>query len=70
MAALHWIATGYGYEITGLEVLSAYSSTMEAAKNCSTVDEIECRIRELLAAPRSPAKDFVSKVLGRTADAK
>ena len=47
MAALHWIATGYGYEITGLDVLSAYSSTMEAAKKCGAVDEIEGRIRRV-----------------------
>jgi len=69
MAALRWIGAGYGYEITGLDVLSAYSSTMEAAKNCNAVDEIEGRIRELLAAPKSPAKDFVAKVLGRRTDA-
>jgi hypothetical protein len=61
---------GYGYEITGLDVLSAYSSTLEAAKNCSAVDEIEGRIRELLTAPKSPAKDFVANVLGRTTDMK
>lgn len=70
LAALRWIAAGYGYEITGLDVLSAYSSTIEAAKNCSAVDEVEGRIRELLAAPSSHAKDFVSKILGRTTDAK
>lgn len=68
LAALRWIAAGYGYEITGLDVLSAYSSTMEAAKNCSAVDEIKGRIRELLAAPTSPAKDFVAKVLERSLD--
>jgi tetratricopeptide (TPR) repeat protein len=70
MAALQWIAAGYGYEITGLDVLSAYSSTLEAAKNCNAVAEIESRIRELLTAPKSPAKDFVANVLGRTTDMK
>ena len=70
VAALRWIASGYGYEITGLDVLSAYSSTMEAAKNCGAVDEIEGRVGELLGAPTSASKDFVSKVLGRTTDAK
>lgn len=59
MAALRWIAAGCGYEITGLDVLSANSGTIEAAKNCSAVDEVEGRIRELLAALTSPAKDFV-----------
>jgi len=70
LAALRWIAAGHGYEITGLNVLSAHSSTMEAAKNCGATDEIEGRVRELLAAPKSPAKDFVAKVLGRTTDVK
>ncbi|HEX8010361.1 MAG TPA: hypothetical protein VF814_05430 [Casimicrobiaceae bacterium] len=68
LAALRWIAAGYGYEITGLDVLSAYSSTMDAAKNCSAVDEIEGRIRELLAAPTSPSKEFMAKVLERSLD--
>lgn len=68
LAALRWIAAGYGYEITGLDVLSAYSSTMEAAKNCSAVDEIERRIRELLAAPTSPTKELMAKVLERSPD--
>lgn len=68
MAALHWIAAGHGYEITGLDVLSAYSSTLEAAKKCNAVDEIEGRVRELLTAPKSPAQDLVAKVLGRPTD--
>lgn len=68
LAALSWIAAGHGYEITSLDVLSAYSSTMEAAKNSDIVDEARSRIRELLAAPKSPSKEFVAKVLGRSVD--
>ena len=68
LAALRWIAAGHGYEITGLDVLSAYSSTLEAAKNCDAVGEIEDRVGALLAASKSPAKDFLAKVLGRTKD--
>ncbi len=67
-AALHWIAAGYGYEITGLDVLSAYSSTMDAAKNANTVDETIGRIRELLCTPTSPSKEFVAKALERGLD--
>ena len=66
LAALRWIAAGHGYEITGLDVLSAYSGTIEAAKNCSAVDEVEGRIRELLAAPTSASKEFMAKVLERS----
>ena len=65
MAALGWIVAGYGYEITGADVLSAYSSTMDAAKNCNAVDEIESRVRGFLAAAQSPATNFVAQVLGR-----
>jgi hypothetical protein len=68
--APRWIASGYGYEITGLDVLSAYSSIMQAANNCDATDEVEGRVGELLGAPTSASKDFVSKVPGRTTDAK
>ena len=70
LAALRWIAAGYGYEITGLDVLSAYSSAIEAAKHGSAVDEVEGRIRELLAAPTSTSRDFVAKILGHAMAAK
>ncbi len=70
VAALRWIAAGYGYEITSVDVLAAYSSTVDAARNCHCGDEIEGRVRELLAAPISPAKDLMAKVLGRTTNRK
>jgi hypothetical protein len=65
LASLHWIAEGYGYEITGLDVLTAYSGTMEAAKHAAAVDQTRERIRELLAAGKSHSRDFVARVLGR-----
>lgn len=68
LAALYWIAAGHGYEITALDVLAAYSGAMEAAKNAAAVDQTRTRIRELLAGPKSPAKDFVSQALGRALD--
>lgn len=64
LAALRWIAAGYGYEITGLDVLAAYSSTMDAAKNDGMVDEAEGRIRGLIDDPRSTAKDLIAAALG------
>lgn len=65
LASLYWIAEGHGYEITSLDVLAAYSGTMEAAKHAAAVDQTHDRIRELLAAGKSPSKDFVAQVLGR-----
>ena len=66
LAALRWIAAGYGYEITGLDVLSVYSSTMDAARNAGAVDQTKGRIRELLAGQKSPSKEFIAAALGRT----
>ena len=68
LAALRWIAAGYGYEITGLDVLAAYSSTIDAAKNAGVVDEAEERIRDLISGPRSTSKDFIAAALGTRRD--
>lgn len=68
LAALRWIAAGHGYEITALDVSSACSSTMEAARNAGAVDETKGRIRELLAGPKLPSKEFIAAALGRTLD--
>jgi hypothetical protein len=64
LAALRWIAEGYGYEITGLDVLAACSSTLNAARNGGSVDEAEGRIRVLVTGPRSTAKDRIAASLG------
>lgn len=60
LAALRWIAAGYGYETTGLDVLAACSSTPDAARNGGGLDETEGRIRALIAGPRSTAKDLIA----------
>jgi tetratricopeptide (TPR) repeat protein len=64
LAALRWIAAGYGYEITGVDLLAARSSTLDAAKNGGWIDEIEGRIRALVAGPRSTAKELITASLG------
>lgn len=64
LAALRWIVAGYGYEITGADVLAACSSTLDAARNGGWVDETEGRIRALVAGPRSTAKDLIDASLG------
>lgn len=68
LTALHWIAAGHGYEITSLDVLAAYSATLDAAKSAQAVDQTRSRIYELLAGRQSPSKDFVGKVLERMLD--
>ena len=64
LAALHWITAGYGYEMTGADVYAACSSTLAAARNGGWVNEIEGRIRTLVAGPRSTAKDLIAASLG------
>jgi hypothetical protein len=67
MAALRWLAEGYGYEITGLDVLGAYDCTMKAAANAGLAEETRARIRDLLAA-KTPASRFVVDIIRRHVD--
>jgi tetratricopeptide (TPR) repeat protein len=64
MAALRWLVEGYGYEITSLDVLNAYSYTMKAAENAGCAEQTGQRIHELVAR-ESSSERFVTKVLGR-----
>ncbi|MEZ4361620.1 MAG: hypothetical protein R3B48_15645 [Kofleriaceae bacterium] len=64
MAALRWLVEGYGYEITGMDVLNAYSYTMKAAQNAGCAEQTQQRVRELVAR-ESFGERFVTKVLGR-----
>jgi hypothetical protein len=60
LAALHWLAKGYGYEITGADVWAGYSNTMKAAERLDRRDEVRERIRASI-----DNKGFVAQVLGR-----
>lgn len=64
LAALYWLVRGHGYEITGLDVLNAYSSTMKAGEHADRVDETRRRVREIVAKETSGER-FVTRVLGR-----
>ncbi len=64
MIALHWLMEGYGYEITKLDVIDAYSHTMKAAEHAGCVEETRGRIREVVSRESAGAK-FVVEVLGR-----
>jgi hypothetical protein len=63
VAALHWIVEGYGYDITGADVVSAYLHTMTAAEGAGCVDETRERVRTLVST-EAFASRFVSQVLG------
>jgi len=60
LAALRWLAAGYGYEITGVDVWAAYSHTIKAAERIGRRDEVRERIRTFVAGRR-----FLVEVLGR-----
>ncbi len=60
LAALHWLANGYGYEVTGADVWAAYSNTMKAAERLDLREEVRERIRASI-----DYKGFVAEVLGR-----
>jgi hypothetical protein len=64
VAALRWLAEGYGYEVTGIDVLDAYSHTMEAAENAGLAAETLSRVRGIVAGS-TPGGKFVVEVLGR-----
>lgn len=63
MAALRWISTGHGYEITGVDVLDAYQSVMQASAKAG-IDEqqTKAQIRNLIDAP-SANRLFLQKLL-------
>ena len=64
IAAIHWLVEGYGYEITGIDVISAFDYAMQAANNAGCGEEVFIRIREIVAREKS-ADHFVTKHLGR-----
>ena len=64
VAALRWLLEGYGYEVTGRDVLDVHSHTMEAAANAGLAEETKQRFRDLLAR-ESPGRSFVDGIIGR-----
>ncbi len=66
LAALRWLIEGYGYEISSLDVSNAYSFTMKAAQNADRSDEVQERIRSMVAATRGEhlAVGVLARLLG------
>ncbi len=63
MAAPYWLARGYGYEITGADVLDAHGHTMRAAANAGRLHQTRQRLRELLEKEEQP-DGFVTRMIG------
>ena len=49
VTALRWLAQGYGYEITPLDVQNAYTFTMKAAQRAGRAEEIRRLIRRYIS---------------------
>jgi hypothetical protein len=64
--AIRWLAQGHGYEVTALDVHSAYTHTMNAAQRAGRADEIRSLIRHYVTD--GPLREFMTKVLGRQLD--
>ena len=62
MTALRWLAAGYGYDITGIDIREAYQFTMEAARNAGCESEAMERIRSLVASDLSSSR-MISTIL-------
>ena len=65
LAALRWLAEGYGYEITGGDVWAAYTHTMKAAEKAGCAGEARDRVRALVAN-ETTGERFVTRMLGPT----
>ena len=64
LLALYWLAQGYGYEITGADVWSAYATTMKVAERMGKASELRADIRRIaISAP--DRGNFVARVLSR-----
>lgn len=63
LTALHWMAQGYGYDITVLDVSAAYEYAMQAAQNADCAEYAQSQIEELLERA-APGASLVARVLG------
>ena len=64
LASLRWIAKGYGYEITGNEVLEAYITALQAAKSLNSISQVITEIQEITTWG-SPKNNLVFQVIDK-----
>lgn len=62
LAALHWIAHGYGYEIGSADVAQAHRLATEAAALCGRSEQVRSRVKEMLAGDGAAVK-WMSEML-------
>jgi hypothetical protein len=65
MTALRGIAKGWGYDITGIDVLDAYATVLAAASAAGVAETaVKAEVRAIIASSRSGG-EFVERVLAR-----
>ncbi len=65
LASLRWISLGYGYEITGGDVLDAYSAVMQAAPGAgASTQRVNEQIREMIGGVQ-PGNQLMRTILAR-----
>ncbi|HCX33274.1 MAG TPA: hypothetical protein DHV08_06795 [Rhodocyclaceae bacterium] len=65
LAALHWISRGHGYEITGGDVLAAYSAVTQAAVGAGVpAQRVNEQIRAMTAGAQ-PGNSLMGTILAR-----
>lgn len=63
LASLRWMAQGYGYEITGVDVLDTYDAVMKAATMAGkSVAQIRAQVHEVIDGSH-PMQRLMSKLL-------
>lgn len=65
LAALRWLSKGYGYDITTVDLIDAYTHTMAAAANADCVNQVRQRLLDLLATPQQPGGELFKSVIER-----
>jgi hypothetical protein len=67
MASLHWLSEGWGYEITGMDVHSAYDYAMKAAESLDIAEQVKENIIRIIKADKSSGM-CLKDILGRHLD--
>jgi tetratricopeptide (TPR) repeat protein len=63
LAALHWMSTGHGYELTGLDVQEAHRLAIDAASNTQQTEQAQATIAQTLATDK-PMTAWMKQALG------
>lgn len=63
MAALRWLGTGWGFEITSADVIEVYDRAMDAAIRLNKVDEVSSQIQHIVESGENASVLFVRQSL-------